>query len=278
MNHIISKENIPFALLLTFSFLFLFSGVGACLPAGREAAALYWVGNEENGRGMNEELNGLEDHFFSGVTERHVETFKKIFSPDQAESNPETRRKTQDSFEFDGTDFDWQAMDVGWNLTSVANSYQNFVSVSQINSKTDGILSAENTEASAGIDKTPYITPPVSASDLDGDDGSGKLSVQEAVFENYRAQTKSSGLGMRRPVGMTPGCLRLASCSKRAGSKPMNSSPSATIAYFPAYLSTNILKCLRTHSWSSIFLPFTFFLRAFITNEVYHDTRSLVKG
>jgi hypothetical protein len=45
-------------------------------------------------------------------------------------------------------------------------------------------------------------------------------------------------------------------------------------------LSTNSLKCLRTHSWSSIFLFFALFLKAFIAKEVYHDpgSRSRKRG
>ena len=68
--------------------------------------------------------------------------------------------------------------------------------------------------------------------------------------EGYSAHVKSSGREIRRPVGMTPGCLRRAVSSSCLASYPTNNSPSATTAYWPAYVSTSSSKCRRIHSSS----------------------------
>ena len=58
--------------LFVIFFLFLFSGVGACLPAGREAAMLYWVGNNgminypgSNGKFANANAKIFNDRYRS---------------------------------------------------------------------------------------------------------------------------------------------------------------------------------------------------------------------
>lgn len=262
------------------------AGLSAVRRAGREAAALYRVGN--NGLSTQSgELNSVSPEFtmvgqlfgtdrfegdcFSGIAEGDVETIKNAFSSDQIKADAETRGKADSCLKFDIAYFDGQMISENGNLTAVANrdcGLESFLKI--VDTESFCVLKTKDTKTCSRIYITPHVVPAVGSFDLNWDDGRWKLAMQKRVFENYRAQLKSSGLGMGKPVGMTPGCLRLASLCKRAASLPTNNSPSATTAYFPAYLSTSSLKCLRTHSWSSIFLFFALFLKAFIAKEVYH--------
>jgi hypothetical protein len=201
-------------------------------------------------------LNGFEYDLPTGVAEGNVEMFEDVFAAHKTEADPQARGKADDAFEFNGADFDKQTVNVNRYLTSVANSYQRLNSPSQLDAEAVRVFFAKNRETCPGIDESPYLTPSVFSFDRECDDGRWIFSVQKAVLKNYSAQTKSSGLGTRRPLGMTPGCLRRASISRAAGSKPTKSSPPATMAYFPAYLSTSILKWRRIHSSSFIFFAF----------------------
>ena len=194
-------------------------------------------------------------------TEGDIEALKDISSPNEIEADSEAWRESDEGSELDGTDFHGKAMEINGNLASVADGGVGFSCLREIDSQPLGIRRTENTETCSGVNVTPDLTPANGAFDLEGDDGSWKFSVEKAVLKAYNAQLKSSGRGIGRPVGMTPGCFRRASFSRRAASVPTNNSPSATTAYWPAYRSTSSLKCLRTHSRSSIFFVLLPFLR-----------------
>ncbi len=95
----------------------------------------------------------------------------------------------------------------------------------------------------------PDRYPSARSAQLHGDDGSESAFMRD-VREGYRAHVKSSGRGIRRPVGMVRGCLRRASVSSWPASEPTNSSPSATTAYRPPYFDTSSPKCRRTQASS----------------------------
>src|SRR3989338_1002658 len=84
---------------------------------------------------------------------------------------------------------------------------------------------------------------------LHGDDRTWRPAV-EAIGEGYNAHVKSSGRGTRRTEGMTRGCLLRAWRSSWTGSYPTKSSPLATTAYWPGYLSTSSSRWVRTHAAS----------------------------
>ena len=207
------------------------------------------------------------------LAEGDVEAIKNIFSSNEVETNPEARRKADRGFEFVGADFYGKVMEINRNLASVTDGDASFRCLGEINSKPLSIRRTENTKTCTGINVTPDLTPAKGSFDLDGDDGSWKFTVKEAVLEGYSAQLKSSGRGIGRPVGMIPGCFRRASFSSRAASVPTNNSPSATMAYWPAYRSTSLLKFFRTHSRSSIFFVFFTFLRFIRSRSNSNDTK-----
>lgn len=213
---------------------------------------------------MKVRLNdGTEENQPLRLAEGHVEAFKDVFSSDEIETYAEAGRKANGGAEFDRPQLDGQAADINRNLAAVSYRDQHIGLACEADAETFRIHGSEETQTRTGVDVAPVLTPSSLSFDVKRNDRSGKFPAEESVLKSYRAQLKSSGLGIGRPVGITPGCFRRASLSKGTRSIPTNNSPSATTAYWPAYLSTSSLKCRRTHSRSSIFfvrLPFFVFI------------------
>ncbi len=187
------------------------------------------------------------------IAEGNIKVLKEVLASDEVEAYPEAWREADGSLKLKRSDLDGQAVHIDRDLASVTHCHHGLDrSAAQRETQALGVGLAKDTETCSGVDIAPHLTPSKGSLDLNGYKRGREFSVKEAVLEGYRAQLKSSGLGMGRPVGVVSGCLRRASLSRRAASVPTKSSPSATTAYFPGYLSTSLLKWRRTHSRSSV--------------------------
>lgn len=113
-----------------------------------------------------------------------------------------------------------------------------------------GDLGRQDRIGSARIHVGQDLHPALWPTERHRDNGTRPAFVGE-VGEAYRAHVKSSGRGIGKLVGMTPGCFRLAAAWSALASSPTKSSPAATTAYFPGYVSTKPSKCSRIQAWSS---------------------------
>lgn len=191
----------------------------------------------------------LERQSLTGIAERHVETSEKISATKQVKPGTQPRRKSDVSLEFHWSDSHWEAVSINWNRTAVTDNRVAQKSILQVQPQQPGFALSEDRDRSPGVDIHPDFLPAAWAAQSEGDERARDIA-KDAIAKRYRAHVKSWGLGTRNTEGMTRGCFLQASISRGTGSYPTNNSPSATTAYWPAYLSTSSSKCRRIHASS----------------------------
>ena len=210
------------------------------------AAVITWDGGGTDGS----LADGLEGDALAGVAKRHVEARENILSAEQVESDTQARREADGRCQLDGSDANRQPVDIDRDRAAIAHYRISQLPSPEVKSQQSGFALGEDRDRSARVYIHPDFFPTTGTMQVQRDDGTWN-PTKDAVPEGYRAHVKSSGRGTRRTEGITPGCFLCASVSSWTGSYPTNSSPSATTAYFPAYLSTSSSKCARIHAASS---------------------------
>jgi hypothetical protein len=191
----------------------------------------------------------LENDMAPSVAECHVKARKNILPSKEIKSDAKTRRKTDVGMQSNRSNLDGKTMDIHGNQAAVSNGHKDFFSLEVVQPQSRGVIQSEDREKSAGIDIGLGPDPACRAFHSQRYDGARNATIV-FVREYYRAHRKSCGRGTGNPVGIVPGCFRRASSKRRPALFPMNNSPAATTAYWPAYLSTSSSKCRRIHSSS----------------------------
>ena len=194
--------------------------------------------------------NGLEGDALTGVAKCHVEAGEDVLPAQEIKADAKPWRGPYVSNQSTRPDTDRQSMDIDRDRAAIAHDRISQLPSPEVKSQQSGFALGEDRDRSARVYIHPDFFPTTGTMHVQRDDGTWN-PTKDAVPEGYRAHVKSSGRGTRRTEGITPGCFLCASVSSWTGSYPTNSSPSATTAYFPAYLSTSSSKCARIHAASS---------------------------